>query len=66
MSEENGSPSARASSAIQVTPDDGTERPQRVVASSELLAGGREVHIDHNGDVYTLRLTSKGKLILTK
>ncbi len=38
----------------------------RVLASQELFAGGHELHIEHNGFVYTLRLTSKGKLILTK
>jgi hemin uptake protein HemP len=31
-----------------------------------LLAGGNEVQIEHNGEIYTLRQTSKGKLILTK
>lgn len=40
--------------------------PRRVLESRELFAGGHELHIEHNGFVYTLRLTSKGKLILTK
>jgi hemin uptake protein HemP len=39
---------------------------RRVLESRELFAGGHELHIEHNGFVYTLRLTSKGKLILTK
>lgn len=34
--------------------------------SGELLAGQREAHIDHEGTTYRLRLTSLGKLILTK
>lgn len=38
----------------------------RTLASQMLFAGGNEVLIEHNGAVYTLRLTSKGKLILTK
>ena len=39
---------------------------QRRIASTELLAGGHELQIEHYGAVYTLRQTSKGKLILTK
>jgi hemin uptake protein HemP len=39
---------------------------RRQIASSELLAGGNELQIDHHGEIYTLRQTSKGKLILTK
>lgn len=39
---------------------------RRMIASSELLAGGHELQIEHYGEVYTLRQTSKGKLILTK
>lgn len=34
--------------------------------SRDLLAGAREVVIEHEGDLYRLRCTSKGKLILTK
>ena len=34
--------------------------------SVELLSGSREVIIEHAGDEYRLRLTSQGKLILTK
>ena len=36
------------------------------IESQELFAGNTEVIIDHEGDRYRLRLTSKGKLILTK
>ncbi len=36
------------------------------VSSDELLAGRRELVIEHSGEEYRLRLTSKGKLILTK
>lgn len=39
---------------------------RRQVASRELFHGGTELLIEHNGEIYTLRLTSKGKLILTK
>jgi hemin uptake protein HemP len=34
--------------------------------SADLLRGQAEVVIEHAGEVYRLRCTSKGKLILTK
>ena len=34
--------------------------------SESLLSGCREVEIEHAGQVYRLRLTALGKLILTK
>lgn len=36
------------------------------VPSSELFKGCRELVIEHNGETYSLRQTSKGGLILTK
>lgn len=36
------------------------------VSSQVLLAGQREIEIDHDGVVYRLRQTALGKLILTK
>jgi len=33
---------------------------------SELLKGGREATLEHNGMDYRLRITANGKLILTK
>lgn len=44
-------------------------RPQgnlRVVTSKEILQGGQEVMIEHEGEFYRLRLTRNGKLILQK
>jgi len=38
----------------------------RRVASDLLLAGGRELVIQHQGSEYHLRLTRNDKLILTK
>jgi len=38
----------------------------RRVTSEALLAGQRELVIEHNDDEYYLRITSKGRLILTK
>lgn len=40
------------------------QRPRH--RSEALLAGAREVVIEHRGQDYLLRLTSSGKLILTK
>jgi len=34
--------------------------------SESLLGGSREIEIEHAGQVYRLRLTALGKLILTK
>lgn len=34
--------------------------------SDELFRGRQEVEIDHQGEVYRLRVTRAGKLILTK
>lgn len=36
------------------------------IAVDTLLAGGREAILLHDGTEYRLRLTSNGKLILTK
>lgn len=38
----------------------------RTLLSRELLGDAQEVVIEHDGDLYRLRCTSKGKLILTK
>ncbi len=53
-------------------PDEG-QRPavagppgRRVVDSTALLGQASELGIRHEGEIYTLRRTSKGKLILTK
>lgn len=34
--------------------------------STEIFKGAREIVIEHGGEEYRLRRTSKGKLILTK
>ncbi len=38
----------------------------RRIESARLFEGARELLIDHGGECYRLRCTSKGKLILTK
>ncbi|XRD90731.1 hemin uptake protein HemP [Dyella nitratireducens] len=40
--------------------------PLRRISSQRLLAGERELVIQHMGSEYHLRLTRNGKLILTK
>lgn len=37
-----------------------------LLSSQRLLQGRRQLQIEHMGEIYTLRVTSKGKLILTK
>lgn len=53
--------SEAAGGAVQAGP----EQPLRV-AADVLLKGRRELIILHNADEYRLRVTSNGKLILTK
>lgn len=47
-------------------PVSSAEAHLRRVTSAELIGGARELRIDHAGEEYRLRITSKGKLILTK
>jgi hemin uptake protein HemP len=37
-----------------------------IYRSSDLMAGRREIFIEHGRDLYRLRITSQGRLILTK
>jgi hemin uptake protein HemP len=41
-------------------------QPVRRIASDRLMAGRREIIIEHGHDQYRLRVTGSGKLILTK
>lgn len=36
------------------------------VRSHALMAGGRRLHILHDGEVYVLQITKQNKLLLTK
>lgn len=47
-------------------PASGSPPPRRQIRSDALFSGQREVLIEHAGEIYSLRQTSKGKLILTK
>ena len=48
------------------TADMSSRPPKRAISSAELFGGARVVAIEHEGETYTLRQTSSGKLILTK
>ncbi len=43
-----------------------SSQPVKRIAISDLLGGGSEAILLHDGTEYRLRLTSNGKLILTK
>ena len=43
-----------------------SSQPVKRIAIRDLLGGGREAVLLHDGTEYRLRLTSNGKLILTK
>ncbi|MGD9802607.1 MAG: hemin uptake protein HemP [Hyphomicrobiaceae bacterium] len=42
------------------------EHPPRRIDIGDLLAGAREVVLVHDGKRYILRVTSRGRLILTR
>jgi hemin uptake protein HemP len=58
-------PSAASPHANRATNASAPNGAQRI-DSHRLLAGGRELVIDHAGQEYRLRLTRNDKLILTK
>jgi len=61
----SASPPAAPQASTQVTTTT-TVVARVAVPSSELFQGRRELVIEHNGETYSLRQTSKGGLILTK
>ncbi len=68
MNDENTDPVGRTRTSPEAAgpgPASG-RRGKSKIRSVEILAGAREVLIEHEGDEYRLRHTSKGKLILTK
>lgn len=44
----------------------GSQRPASSISSQKLFAGRQEITIAHGDDLYLLRQTRSGKLILTK
>jgi len=55
-----------SSSPVARTAQSADASTMRRITSNELLAGRKELAIEHSGEEYRLRITSKGKLILTK
>ena len=51
---------------VRKRPAGGPGQPLPRVRVADLLEGGREAVLVHDGTEYRLRLTSNGKLILTK
>ena len=42
------------------------EDPPKVISTEALFAGTREICLEHEGEIYRLRITRRGKLILQK
>jgi hemin uptake protein HemP len=60
-------PTLRVSGTIAAPPaTDGSSAPSNMIESTMLLGAARLRHILHHGEVYILRQTRAGKLILTK
>jgi hemin uptake protein HemP len=55
----------RVSRNIAVAPRMPRTKPRRIT-TVELIGDARELVIEHAGEEYRLRITSNGKLILTK
>lgn len=55
----------RVSRNIDKTPAAPRAKPRRLT-TAELIGDARELVIEHAGNEYRLRITSNGKLILTK
>lgn len=53
-------------SPLNITDPNLRNQARRTLPSSALLEGRREVLINHGGEIYLLRNTRNGKLILTK
>jgi hemin uptake protein HemP len=53
------------SSRFSTEPGQRSRQPDSI-PTNLLFQGGQEILIDHNGEIYRLRITKNGKLILTK
>ncbi len=62
MAQQNQTPGIK----IHTIPENSGAPVLQRIPSITLLKGARELVIEHAGEEYRLRLTSKGKLILTK
>jgi len=69
-SQANGTASQAMHRADKITTerDDRSATPQRTTtySTASLFGGAREIEIEHNGEIYRLRITRQGKLILNK
>jgi hemin uptake protein HemP len=59
-------PARRAASGDHVPTTDSAKTRPPLVSSRDLLGGEALLRIEHNGEIYTLRITRNGRLILTK
>lgn len=56
-----------ASAAGFNVPEEAPQTPAvKQISSEDLFDGSREIVILHNGEAYRLRITARGRLILTK
>lgn len=58
-----------ADDMLEPKPGAGAEAPEgdvRTLSARSLLGSGRLLRIEHEGEIYTLRLTRNNRLILTK
>ena len=60
------SPTAVAGESSSRTGSPADPSKRRQIRSGDLFGEQLEVLIEHSGEIYSLRQTSKGKLILTK
>ena len=66
MSEKRPDPNTMPDSSVREPSVEREESLPRIVNSSDLLDGKRELLIRHRGEIYRLLLTRNGKLILQK
>ena len=66
MSEKRPDPNTMPDRSVQEPSVEREESLPRIVNSSDLLDGKRELLIRHRGEIYRLLLTRNGKLILQK
>ena len=59
-------PTATVVPVVNPSSDQAGELRPLIVASDDLLQGRRELWIEHRGELYRLRVTSAGKLYMTK
>jgi hemin uptake protein HemP len=61
-----GDESAEPQPSLPPAPTSADRSGTRILRSDELFEGRREVWIEHGTEMYRLRITSAGKLYLTK